>query len=76
MAASPPFKVYRAGEYVASCKYAEDAAAIAGMGGERVLVKYHHKQVLYDHDADGQVASNSWDEAGELIRARLRGSHG
>jgi len=73
MAGSPQFKVYRAGEYVAACKYPEDAAAIAGMGGEKVQVRYGHsaKAVLYDHTADNEMAGDSWDGTAMLMLDRL-----
>ncbi len=72
MASSPIYKVYRDGEYVASCKHTEDAAAICGMGGEKVMVKLNHRKVIYDHSKDNEIASDSWDEAAEIMRARSK----
>jgi len=69
MAASPKYKVYRDDIYVASCKHPEDAAAICGMGGD-VKVKLHHRKVVYDHLADGEIAGDSWDEAADLMLDR------
>ena len=71
MAQSPVFKVFRNGEYVASCKYPEDAAAICGMGGD-CCVKYGHKgPVIYHHKNDNEIAGNSWDDAADLMVARV-----
>ncbi len=71
MASSPPFKVYRNGEYVASCKFAEDAAAIVGMSGGQI--KLHHKQILFDSAKDSIDAGDSWDAVASLVISRLPG---
>jgi len=64
MASSPKFKVYRYGEYVASCKYPEDAAAIIGMSGGKILL--NHRKILYRSD-DGKEAANSYDEVAQKV---------
>ena len=71
MAASPPFKVYRNGEYVASCHYPVDAAAICGMtaGTE---VRHGHSFLVFrepEHDGNcpGWAAGESWDKAAALM---------
>lgn len=70
MAASPDFKIYRDGEYVASCKYAEDAACLAGMS-EGTVVKYRHRQVIWREGVEDFFASESWDGAAEVMSSRL-----
>jgi hypothetical protein len=73
MAKSPPFKVYRNGEYVAACWHAEDAAAIAGMSAG-TQVRWGHSKVVFTEPASeeaGVKAADSWDAAANLIRARV-----
>ena len=65
MASSPKFKVYRFGEYVAACKFPEDAAAILGMGGPGEI-RLNHKEVLYKTE-DGCEAANSYDEVAQQV---------
>ena len=66
MAASPRWKVYRDGEYVAACKYPEDAAAIVANGGS---VKLDHRYVVFeDHPKLNELAAESYDKAAELMR--------
>lgn len=68
MAASPDWKVYRDKEYVASCKYPEDAAAIvAAMSGS---VRYTHaREVFAQTDENQALAADSYDEAADIMRA-------
>lgn len=71
MASSPSFKVYRDGEYVAACKYAEDAAMfVATAGGDEVRY-YNHRRVLWREGAEAFQASESYDEAAAIMRKRL-----
>ena len=66
MAASPRFKIYRNGKYVAACKYPEDAAMIVANGGS---VKLDHRHLIYpDDEKHREIAANSYDEAAELMR--------
>lgn len=70
MAASPQFKVYRNGEYVASCKYAEDAAALVANGGS---VKWHHKHVIWaDTEENRCIAGDSYDRAAHIMLAKIQ----
>jgi hypothetical protein len=70
MARSPILKVYRDGEYVASCKYYEDAAAICGMGGN-AKVKLDHGRTIWTEGSEVISAGDSWDEAGTIMRDRV-----
>jgi len=67
MASSPNLKVYRDGEYVASVKYAEDAAMLVAGGGQ---VRYRHRQVIWDTAIDGDTG-DSYDTAASLMSERL-----
>ena len=68
MAGSPPWKVYRDNEYVASCKYAEDAAALVSASGG--AVKYGHSLVVWREGQEEFSAGESYDSAAEVMHAR------
>lgn len=70
MAGSPNWKIYREGEYVGCCKYPEDAAALVGMSGG--VVKWCHRHVMWQEGEEQIEASQSYDEAAEIMVARLR----
>jgi hypothetical protein len=73
------WKVYQSGEYVAACKYATDAAALAGMTSEGV-VKHDGRIVWRDGQEDinlgnghhTDTAADSWDGAAEIMLQRTR----
>lgn len=69
MASSPRFKVYRGGEYVAACKYAEDAAAIIAMSSSGVI-KDGHARVVWEEGKEEQPAGESYDFVAQTIHAR------
>lgn len=69
MAAAPPIKIHRGGEYVASCKYFEDAAAIAGMT-PGTIVKWH-RWTIWREGEESISAADSWDEAAQIMRDRV-----
>lgn len=72
MAASPEFKVYRNGEYVAACKYAEDAAAIAGMyTGTEVRYGHRAKDRIFLEGSEEVNAADSWDGAAAIMHQRV-----
>ncbi len=70
MAASPPIKVYRNGEYIASTKYFEDAAALAGMS-EGTVVKWLGKKVIWVEGKEEALAADSWDDAAQIMQQRV-----
>lgn len=70
MAASPPIKVYREGEYVASCKYFEDAAALAGTTTGTV-VKWQGAKVIWVEGKEAIDACDSWDQAADIMQKRV-----
>ena len=76
MAGSPLWKVYIGKEYVASCKYVEDAAAIlalhgGGSAGENTIRHGHGaaSDAVYADGVDG-VASESFDEVAAFVYNR------
>lgn len=68
MAATPKWKVYRNGEYVAACKYAEDAAALVAVSGG--VVKHGHSLVVWREGEEDFAAGESYDAAAELMEKR------
>lgn len=72
MAGSPKWKVYRNGEYIASCKYADDAAALVSLGGG--IVKHDHSLVVWNEGAESFSAGESYDGAAKIMQDRVRAS--
>lgn len=70
MAASPQFKVYRDGEYVAACKYAEDAAAVIAATGSGE-VRHGHRVVVWREGREGFPAGDSFDRAAQVMHGHL-----
>lgn len=77
MAASPRWKVYSpAGEYVAACRYVEDAASIITLHGDGATIRDGHckADTVWTEGAERQPASESIDfVAGTVLnRANAR----
>ena len=71
MAATPRFKVYRNGEYVASCKYAEDAAMmIALSNGGDIRDGRNALKIVWREGSEDFSASESPDMAAQVIMDR------
>lgn len=68
MAATPQWKVYRAGEYVAACKYAEDAACLVSMAGG--VVKHGHSLIVWREGSEEFSAGESYDRAAQIMESR------
>lgn len=73
MAGSPVWKVYRGTEYVAACKYPEDAAALVAVLGDGSTIKHSHGKSLWLEGAETQPAGESYDHVAETVRRRLSG---
>lgn len=69
MAASPKYKIYRGKEYVASCKYPEDAAKLIA-SDEDTTVRLRHSIILWREGSEKFSAAESYDEAAEVMRIR------
>ena len=74
---SPRFKVYSgAGEYRASCKSAEDAAVLVGIGycavegSDGGTVRLNHGRILWREGAEEFSAAESYDGAAIVIYQR------
>jgi hypothetical protein len=70
MAGSPDWKVYRDGVYVASCKHAEDAAALVSLSGGEV--RFTHRLVVWREGCEAYSAGQSYDGAAALMYDRVR----
>lgn len=68
MAASPQWKVYRGKEYVAACKYAEDAAAMVSLAGG--TVKHGHGLLVWTEGSEEFSAGDSYDRAAQIMERR------
>lgn len=66
MAATPRWKVYnRDGEYIAACKYPEDAAVLVAVQGDGATIRLGHRVVVFEQGADGD-AGESYDQVAAL----------
>lgn len=73
MAASPQYKVSNpSGEYVASCKYLEDAACLVAFLGAGATIKWLHGPVIWHEGHEDQPASESYDHVRDLASARVQ----
>ena len=73
MAASPPYKVFNPqGEYVASCKYGEDAAAVVSCYGDGAKIRHRDRmgRVLWHEGAESFPAAESYDMVAATIAKR------
>lgn len=72
MAISPQWKVYTAdGEYIAACKYIQDAAAlIATRGHMGDSIRFGHRKVCWEEGVDG-TAAQSYDFVVQVCQTRL-----
>ena len=74
MAATHKFKVYdSAGQYVASCKYPEDAAALIACvyGDNGATIRYGHRKVVWTEGSESMFASESYDFVAEQVWKRI-----
>ena len=72
MAASPPWKVFNpSGEYVASCKHAEDAAAIVAAYGDGAKISYRRDFTAWHEGKEEGAASESYDIVRRVCHRRL-----
>lgn len=72
MAGSPRYTIHSpAGEYVASCKYPEDGAAIVALYGTGAQIRARHKKpALWTEGEEVQSAGESFDFVAETVRVR------
>lgn len=74
MAGSPSWKVFRPNpngkgyEYIASTKYAEDAARL--VTNEGWIVKYRHRNIVWREGIEGFCAADDFDRAATIMRNR------
>ena len=70
MAKAPRFKIYNdAGEYIAACKYAEDALTLVEAGGGTIRVGHSKKDTVWVPAQDcilNNPIKTIWDRANRL----------
>jgi len=69
----PAWKVYRGREYVAACKYVEDAAVLAAAFGAGSSIRWEHSSAwtVWREGAESQSAGESYDHVASVANARL-----
>lgn len=70
---APNWKIYTtAGEYVASCHYVEDAAAVVALYDDGATIRWGHpkKFAFWTQGIDGE-AGDSFDAVAEVCHAKL-----
>jgi hypothetical protein len=71
MSSSPTLKVYNAhGDYIAACKHAEDAAALAAFNGNGTTIRHGHKLVVWTEGKETHPAAESFDFVATTIARR------
>jgi hypothetical protein len=69
----PKWKVYRhGGEYVAGCKYAEDAAALVAIQGHGARVKLDHKLTVWHEGHETHSAGEAYTGAAITMHRRAK----
>lgn len=72
MGHSPLWKVYsHKKEYIASCRYAEDAAVLVGCYPKGARVKFRHTLTVWIEGKELFSASISADRAAAVMRTRV-----
>jgi hypothetical protein len=75
MAGTPKFKIFNpSGEYVAACKYPEDAAALVDLYGAGSTIRDGHSKadVVWTEGKETQPASESYDFVGTTVEDRIK----
>lgn len=70
MSAAPEWKVYRSGQYIAACRYAEDAAALVSLAGGEV--RFGHRLRVWREGDEEFPAGESYDGAADVMLGRVR----
>lgn len=73
MAATPQWKIYNGTEYVAACKYAEDAAALVSCLGDAATVRVGHRKIVWREGHEDRSAGESYDGAALVMHQRAEG---
>jgi hypothetical protein len=71
MASAPQFKVYKGKEYIAACKYAEDAAVLVAASPDEMTIRHGHTWIVWTEGKEAQPASESYDFVANTVNARV-----
>ena len=64
------YKVYSPdGEFIAACKYPEDAAAVVALQNSGT-VRWRHRKIIWREGKEECFASESYDGAAQIMRSR------
>lgn len=77
MAATPNLKIFNPkGEYVACCKFAEDAAAIIALYGNGATIRNGHskKFTVWHEGKEEHLAGESYDIVAAVVNHRIKNS--
>lgn len=77
MAGAPRFKVYSIqNEYVAACKFVEDAAGIIALyGGGTIRYGHAKRDTIWHEGFEDQPAADSFDYVREVVVERVKERH-
>lgn len=71
MGASPRYKVYtESGEYIAACKYGEDAAKLISGSQEGTTIRIGHTRIAWVEGHEIQPAGESYDFVADTLHYR------
>ncbi len=77
MAETPPWKVFNpSGVYIASCKHAEDAAAIVASYGDGAAIWYRRDFNVWTEGSEAVGAGESYDAVAKTCHRRMRRRYG
>lgn len=69
---SPKWKVYNPdGEYIAACRYVEDALFLMAFNGDGSVIKFDHRVLVWTEGKEETRASESLDRAAVICDERL-----
>lgn len=72
---SPKWKLYNAeGEYIAACRYVEDALMLMAFNGDDSTIKFDHRTLVWTEGKEEIRASESIDRAVAIVDERM-GAH-
>jgi hypothetical protein len=74
MASPLVFKVYTPEGIVASCKFAEDAAAVVALHTDRGTIQWDGR-IVWREGREDQPASDSYDYVAQVVGNRIREIH-
>jgi hypothetical protein len=69
---APKWKVYLGAEFIASCRYPEDAAALVAAHRDGGYVYYNHDLCVWQEGKEEFWAGENYDRAADIMRQRVK----